>query len=357
MKLCSLTVTSRTREGIIADALKSVIDWVDGCVILELDTGSDRTIEVAKEIAGGKLHLYTIPFDAAEQDCAALRNHLLALAKDLGYDWAVMLDTDERIELNGMDIRIFLEHTQHEVICVANDAGNYHKERFFRIPCAYRWVGLVHEYLDMPGKLHYTPRVIRFRELVKTPELYKSGQERMLPLLLDQVRLDSRNPRWRMYLGYVLSAMGKDAEAIDQFKCAAELSEDGGAAAWALTLAANIHAENEEYYQSRSTALEAMKCAPYIAEAQCAAAHACLMLGDTLSAQTWAHFAILNGRTQPGGVTRQGYCDPRALFEAPYEILAEVFRVEGKQKESAQASALAAKARTQRIKFCVHGEE
>ena len=51
--IVSTTLTGSNRE-IIADALRSVVDWVDWCLVI--DTGiSDDTLEIARAVVGDKL--------------------------------------------------------------------------------------------------------------------------------------------------------------------------------------------------------------------------------------------------------------------------------------------------------------
>ena len=53
MKLFSVTLTSN-REDVIGDAIRSVVDWVDGCIIVDLGI-TDNTLEVVRSVAGEKM--------------------------------------------------------------------------------------------------------------------------------------------------------------------------------------------------------------------------------------------------------------------------------------------------------------
>lgn len=54
MTICSVTITSDTKATAIGEALRSVLPWVDQCLIVHLVSGDipDNTLEVARQIAG-----------------------------------------------------------------------------------------------------------------------------------------------------------------------------------------------------------------------------------------------------------------------------------------------------------------
>ncbi|MFN9413757.1 MAG: glycosyltransferase [Pirellula sp.] len=87
------TILSGNAAGIIGDAIKSAIDFVDQ--VLLIDTGiSDATTEIAKSIAGSK---FAIAHFRWINDFAAARNFALVEASKLSADFAMTLDTDERL--------------------------------------------------------------------------------------------------------------------------------------------------------------------------------------------------------------------------------------------------------------------
>src|SRR5687768_8592724 len=138
--IISTTLTGSNRE-IIADALRSVVDWVDWCLVI--DTGiSDDTLEIARAVVGDKLVVRRFPW---RDDFAAARNFALDAAAETGASWAVMLDTDERIDLNEGDIRVMLGGTDGSALYVKHVDGTYGKERFFRLPARGHYAGPTHE--------------------------------------------------------------------------------------------------------------------------------------------------------------------------------------------------------------------
>ena len=175
----SVTIVSTTLTGnshdIIGDALRSVVDWVDW--LLVIDTGiTDDTLAIAREIAGNKLLVREFPW---QDDFAAARNFALTAAAETGADWAVSLDSDERLDRGGVDVRSRLAAAEADVLHVAHANGTYAKERFFRLPVRGRYVGPTHEAFISDGGLAGTLEGIRFDELAKSEEVTDRRQSGM----------------------------------------------------------------------------------------------------------------------------------------------------------------------------------
>src|SRR5271157_4020907 len=118
MRLASVTMTGNS-EATIGETIASVAPWVDSVVVV--DTGvTDRSLEIAREIAGDKLVVRKFKWI---DDFAAARNAALAAAHEVGADWAVMVDTDETIDLRGEDIRGELERATVSHFMIAHESG------------------------------------------------------------------------------------------------------------------------------------------------------------------------------------------------------------------------------------------
>ena len=120
MKIVSTTLVGNNVD-IVADALRSVVDWVDLCLVI--DTGStDGTLEVARSIAGAKYVERVFPWI---NDFAAARNFALAAAAELGANWAITVDTDERIIPKGEDLRAVLRNCTEGVVMLSDSDRTY----------------------------------------------------------------------------------------------------------------------------------------------------------------------------------------------------------------------------------------
>ncbi len=116
--IVSTTLTGSNAD-IIGDALASVLQQVDRCIVI--DTGAkDDTIAVARRVAGDKLLLREFPW---KNDFAAARNYALEAATEAGATWAVTLDTDERLLFDrDFDLARTLARTQAQVCMVLDDS-------------------------------------------------------------------------------------------------------------------------------------------------------------------------------------------------------------------------------------------
>jgi hypothetical protein len=140
LSLVSMTMTGSNRD-IIGDALRSVVDWVDLCLLI--DTGiEDDTIEVARAVVGDKLIVRQYPW---HNDFSAARNFSLAAAAETGADWAVTVDSDERIITGDADIRSTLITATEPAFMAPHATGDYTKDRFFRLPVRGEFRGPTHE--------------------------------------------------------------------------------------------------------------------------------------------------------------------------------------------------------------------
>ena len=137
MILASVTLTSN-RESIVGDALRSVAGIIDLCLLIDLGI-TDGTVRVAREIVGDKVRV--VPY----VECDSSRNCGLDKAAAMGADWGMTLDTDERMNFKGADIRGTLAEIGSGIILVPHDSGTYSKERFFKLPLVDRFVGHCHE--------------------------------------------------------------------------------------------------------------------------------------------------------------------------------------------------------------------
>ena len=193
------TTLMGSNADIIGDALASVLQQVDRCVVI--DTGAkDDTVDVARRVAGDKLLLRGFPW---KNDFAAARNFALDAATAAGATWAVTLDTDQRLLYDrDFDLARALARTQAQVCMVADDVGSYSKERIVRLPAKVRWEGPTHECLmgrTTADTLNL--RGVRFHELPKDPAGTRRKFERDVAILKRYTKQHAKQARWFYYLG------------------------------------------------------------------------------------------------------------------------------------------------------------
>ncbi len=318
LKLISTTLTGNS-EREIRDALRSVVDWVDVCLVV--DTGvTDRTLEVAREIAGDKLVVREF---AWRHDFSAARNFCLDAAHDLGGSWAITVDTDERLDLNGDDLRTTLRETPHGVVMMPDRDRVYMKERVFRLPMPVRYNGPTHESFTGYEVGLEILESASFWELPKTPEQLKRKFERDLEVLRPYVESHPYDPRWHYYLGESLKNLGKFREAIHAYENCIALRGWDEEAAWASFRAAQCREELGEFREMLEVLARGMVSHAGIAELMWYAGYGASRLGNHQQAVYWAQLAISFGRFRGQGaeVKRIGFRFLPGLFEGPFDIL------------------------------------
>lgn len=335
MRLVSTTLTANSQD-IIGDALRSVVDWVDACVVI--DTGiSDRTLEVARAIAGDKLLVREFPWI---DDFSAARNFALEAANDVGADWAVTVDTDERLVLDGLDVRAMLSTQAAGILYVESDTREYSKERFFRLPTSTKWSGPTHEALLGAGEVGTaTLQAVHFRELLKDDVAVSRKFERDIAILERHTRQHPGDPRWHYYLGDSYRHVHRYHDAIAAYEACAALHGWDEESAWACYQAAQCHLALGELERAIESCAAGLSRHAGIAELPWLAASASNQLGNHAQAVYWARLAIAWGSYGGAGssVPRIGFRHLPGLYEGPYDVLRSALGALGNAQAASEA--------------------
>jgi tetratricopeptide (TPR) repeat protein len=318
VKIVSTTLTGNNAD-IIADALRSVVQWVDVCLVI--DTGvSDETLQIADSVAGSKCVLRRFPWI---QDFAAARNFALDAAHALGGDWAVTVDTDERIAPNGEDLREMMTRAGEGVLMMYDEGRSYAKERCFRLPARARFEGPTHESFPAYRVGSRTLERSTFRELGKPAPLLRRKFERDVEILTRHTRAHPDDPRWFYYLGDSLKNLGKLPEAIAAYDACAALRGWNEESAWACYRAAECLCELRRLPEAIERCALGLTRHAGIAELAWLAGFAAYQLANHAQAVYWARLAIVHGSFEGDGasVPRIGFRNLSALYEGPYDIL------------------------------------
>lgn len=335
--IVSTTLTG-SNAGIIGDALASIVAHVDRCLVI--DTGAkDDTLEVARRVAGDKLHVREFPW---RNDFAAARNFALQAATQLGARWAITVDTDERIHLaDGVQLKQELLKTRGKVLMVAIDDGTYAKERIFRLPAKVSWKGPTHEAVE--GKRDGDNAVlagVTFSELPKDAASLKAKFERDVAILREHTAAHPRDARWHYYLGASLADLERHEEAIAAFRACADLKGWAEEGAWACYREAWCHYHLKRWTDAIDACTRGLAIRPATAELAWLAGWAALKAGRHSDAIAWSNMAAVNGLYEGAGANfeRIGFRNPQALYEGPYEVLEATYRALG-DKTAAEAAA------------------
>lgn len=318
---------SGNSEAIAADAAASVIDFVD--VLCLIDTGiTDGTIDAVREVADGKLHIESFPWIG---DFAAARNAALECARQLNADWALTVDTDERLAFPGYETRDELHHALEaaDVWLVPHRDGTYAKERFIRIPTNVSWRGRVHEALCGVEK-NLTLAGCSFYEMPKSTATHRAKLERDLVILLEDTATHGDNPRWHYYLGQTLEGLGETSRAIDAYENCMRLDGWADESAWACYTAARCCTTLGEYRRAEELCARGMARKPSMPELPWLAGWCCYKRGAYEDAIAWGWIAAGLG----GKVAKRDsgmFVYQPAWWEAPYDVIRWAYKAIGHQ--------------------------
>ncbi len=334
--IVSTTLTASS-ESIIGEALASVVEHVDRCLVI--DTGAtDGTLAAARAVAGDKLLLREFPW---RDDFAAARNFALEAASAAGAEWALTVDTDERLVFDaGFDLRAALAASAARVLHVAAEDGSYAKERILRLPAVERWVGPTHEALggQRPGESAVLAG-LRFRELPKDEAALRRKLERDVTVLRRHLKSHSREPRWHYYLGASHQDLGQWAAAIEAFKACAALGGWAEEGAWACYRAAECCVKLERWKEAIELCARGLAIRPATAELAWLAGFAAFKSKRYEDAIAWSNMAMVNGLHEGAGAAfpRVGFRHLPALYEGPYDVLRWTYQALGQPEAAAEA--------------------
>ena len=258
IKLVSTTLTG-SNENDIGDALKSVVDHVDGCIVI--NTGvKDKTLEIAKDIAGDKLKVFEYEWD---NNFANARNFSLKMAEDEGATHALTLDTDERLVIHK-DLRDGIEYSSDtDVFLAYTDSGSYAKERIIRLPLksGSKWTGPTHECftgLRLMKKL-VRPELLVFSELTKNSEQGNHKFTRDVEILEKYIKEgNNKESRWFFYLGESYRNLGKFLESMTAYRNCIRLSDWDEERGWSYYCIALCYTKMKKYDDAVDACMQGM---------------------------------------------------------------------------------------------------
>ncbi len=328
MKIVSTTIVGPSGMKDLPEALASVQGVAEASIVIWTgDSAESVPTDSFREFKAIEWHWF--PWI---DDFSAARNEALEAAELHDATWAITLDSDERIDPRGEDIRAFLESTDAPVVLMRSADGSYAKPRAIRIPCAAKWRGPSHEALALQGPEF--PRA-RFSELPKTPEQVRFKNERGLRLLTEYSKAHPKEARWHYYMGDQLAALGRYEDAIKAFdRCVAltKWDEEGAFAAYRAAVVALESLGNwREAYRRTVAALETY---PWSCELAWLSAYAAYRGG-------WIWEAVrLASEPRPSPRQRASFQVLKASYEGPADILRFAFRELGLVAKANEAEKL-----------------
>jgi tetratricopeptide (TPR) repeat protein len=291
--------------------------FVDTCIVIDT-AGSEETIAAARAVCPDKL---VVDHWSWQNDFAAARNHALSCAQSLGFDWAITCDTDERIVLNGEDVRGFLETCTFDSVGMQHSGRTYNKTRAIRLPAKSVWVEATHECFPIANSSVFEKAV--FDELPKTAEQLAFKFKRDVEILKAAIEKNPKNQRAWYYLGASWHDAQKYQNAIDAFVACSKLDGWPEERSRAMYRAAECSCCLENYDQALTFCAISLALFAAMAESAWLAGYACSKLGRGQDAYAWAKMSESLGYYAGVGehLSRGGFKTLNALFEGPYDLM------------------------------------
>jgi tetratricopeptide (TPR) repeat protein len=325
VRIASTTLTGSNAD-IIIDGLLSVTDQVDAHVII--DTGAkDNTIELVQEKFGSKAIIVNYTWI---NDFSHARNFALKKAHELGFDWVITLDTDERIIFNNDTVKEFMD-SEYEVVGMKARGGHYGKERMFKLPVGDGYSGPTHEAFPGYKFKHSTFKNAVFWEVPKSLEALKHKFERDIVILKKHTAKNPTDPRWFYYLGESYKNTGQYEKSIQAYKKCHQLNGWAEESGWACFRIAECYVALKDFRSAADTVLEGLKRFPGAAELHWMAGWCEYYCGRYSNALFHAKYAIAGGMVEgfQKEVDRIGFKHPAALYEAPYDLASWSYKMMG----------------------------
>jgi glycosyltransferase involved in cell wall biosynthesis/predicted GH43/DUF377 family glycosyl hydrolase len=222
-KIC-LNLIVKNEERNLVRMLSSVRNHIDCYAIV--DTGStDRTVEVISEyLRGIPGHVTTIPFE----NFGKTRNDALLYAQgpecsDLDFEYLLLIDADMEFVFVWDDWKENLNSPAYQAIQTSGGMS-YSNVRLVRRNSGARYVGVTHEYLDIPGGNASIQKTDSFRFYDHADGSNRADKfDRDIALLKAELGKDDLRPRYQYYLAQSLRDAGRPAEAALEFGRRAEM--------------------------------------------------------------------------------------------------------------------------------------
>jgi tetratricopeptide (TPR) repeat protein len=335
--IVSVTLAHAGREDALGDALRSVVDHVDTCLIINTDD-SDGVDQVARSEAGDKCIL--VGYDWVN-DFAAARNASLAFAATTTAAWALIVDSDERMHFGDTDLGAFTSALDPEIhtLSTSDNIGSYSKVRMFRLPVAGSYVGATHEYFDARGKTQHFEPSIWFSERGKDEAEGQQKYDRDLEILKRETRRRPMETRGWYYLGDTLARHDRHHEAIEAFRRCADLQGWNEEAAWACYREAQCWLALDRPDLAVSRCAVGIGLHPAIAELPWLAGFASWKAGRYRDAIAFSNLAIVHGEQYglASEANRVSFRHLPALYEGPFDVLRYSYRSLGDDAAADQA--------------------
>lgn len=220
VRVC-LALMMRDEARSIARLLESC-DGVASHVVL-LDTGStDDTVSIARKTC----EVLSLPLTVVHEpfvNFGATRNRCIELAEVYG-GWVLMLSGDEHLEGAG-ELLSLVKSASADVaafdLAIRMGDTSFASTRLLRSSARLRYVGPVHEYIEMRGQKvvsAHGPRIVHDSSARDAGRIMARLANVDLPLLSLEVQKPDCPGRWHFYYAKTLHELGRLPEALKAYQ-------------------------------------------------------------------------------------------------------------------------------------------
>lgn len=327
MKILATVLLGPGSGAAVGDAIRSVIDRVQGFVLVESGGGSDAMQAARQAVASAATRRSTDERTFFwTGDYAAARQFALDCARQQGATYALTLDPDERVELPEYLPALLEAHPEIAVWTLVDRDEHYHKERIIRCDSGARWHGRVCENVELPDGQDRGRMRGHFWEVPKDEAATTRRYERGVTETRAMIDAGDDRYKWRRHLGSCLLGLGRRKEAVAEFTRALELAESPEDRAWCTFLLCEHEVLDEAFEAAQARAADGLRRhAGFIPEFGWIMAYCQFKAGELQNASRWAQL-VLN---TPEDRTRVSFRSKNARRGAG-EVLAAIHGGPGK---------------------------
>ena len=280
-------------EATVGDAIKSCTHQVDAFLFIESGGGGNaaETALTAVEGTGKAVHLRHM---AWPNDYGKAREHCLELARDLGYEWAVTLDPDERLHICGLRDALASDPECDVWVATFQGPDGYHKPRAIRLTNPeIHWWGLAHEELHAPQ--YQRALSGHFDELEKTPADFLERARRGVETMAKMTELEPKKARWWRHMGECYLSLQKPEKALEAFSTMAEVATNRLEQGWAEYRVIYLGIATGKYWTDTArgfVATSILMFPEFLREFGWLACHLAQLRGEWDQAADWARIVL-----------------------------------------------------------------
>lgn len=335
MRTVAAMLSGGNREHVILQAAKCAEPFVDAFICINTGPSADIAIGLMREKYGDMVAVVETdqsPYRLTSQG----RNQCLREAEKLGFDWALLLDTDMILDARGDDIRGFLETTAHKIVSYNSPGEWRQKPLWYRLPADYgQWADDPHEWFATNEPSTLLPTAMYWEQGKSRDE-----QRALCASVVEQILTQPLNTRNLWYLADAYDQLGQHDNAVQRFTESATMcgGDFAGSGFWRI---AKIHEFRGEYAEGIAACDSGLSRCPTYPEFDWLASVLEYRRGNYTAARDRALRALALGEIQ-SRIPRTSWSNKRSWREGPLESLAFAFAALGDfAAESAARKAMA----------------